>query len=111
MKVLFKCIAGLLVLSVMGLFSPKVSFCAGSNLFTGGNKKPITRYTPEIKSEPEKEIPLAAAAPGQRSKTPWMWIGLGAVAVIGLAALAGGGGGDKDPNPPSDEKGTITVAW
>jgi hypothetical protein len=117
MRVLFKCIAGLLVLSVMGLFSPRVSFCEGSALFAKAQKKPITRHAPKIMSEPEKEVPKAAATPGERKKVPWMWIGLGAVAVVAVAILAGGGGGGggngngPDPDPPADDDGTITVEW
>jgi hypothetical protein len=119
MGVLFKCITGLLVLSVMGLFSPRISFCAGSDLFAKADKKPITRHAPKIMAEPEKEIPLAVAGPGETKKTPWMWIGLGAVAVIALAALAGGSSSsssnndppDPGPDPSPDDGGTITVSW
>jgi hypothetical protein len=114
MKLLFRCIAALLVLSVMGLFFPKVIFSAGSNLFAKADKKPITRHTPKIKSEPEKPVPLAAATPGERKKVPWMWVGLGAVALVGLAAVAGGGGGGGDGGgngPEQPPEGTITVSW
>jgi hypothetical protein len=113
MKRLFKCIAGLLVLSVMGLYCPGVSFGAGSGLFAKADKKPITRHEPRIMSAPEKEIPVAAPTPTEPKKTPWLMIGLGAAAVIGLAAIAagggGGGGGDNGPNGP--EEGTITISW
>jgi hypothetical protein len=115
MKRLFKCIAGLLVLSVMGLYCPGVSFGAGSGLFAKADKKPITRHEPKIMSEPEKEIPVAAAAPTKRKKTNWLMIGLGAVAVVGLAAIAagggGGGGGGGGNGPDESEDGTITVSW
>jgi hypothetical protein len=118
MKPLFKCVAGLLVLSVMGLCSPNVSFCAGLDLFARADKKQVTRHAPKILSEPEKEIPVAAATPGERKKVPWMWVGLGAVALVGLAAVAGGGGGgdggnsgDPDSGPEQTSEGTITVGW
>ncbi len=115
MKRLFKCIAGLLILSVIGLYSPRISFCAGSGLFAKADKKTITRHEPKIMSEPARDIPVAAAKTTKKKKTPWLWIGLGAVAVIGVAAMAGGGGGGDDdkpkPEPPADGEGTITVEW
>lgn len=112
MKRLFKCIAGLLVLSVMGLYCPGVSVYAGSGLFAKADKKPITRHAPKIKAEPEKDIPVAAAAPGEKKKTPWLMIGLGAAAVIGLAAIAAGGGGGGGGNGGNGEDvGDITVQW
>jgi hypothetical protein len=113
MKLLFKCIAGLLVLSVMGLYSPRISFCAGSGLFAKAEQRPVTRHEPKIMSEPEKDIPVAAAKAGEKKKTPWLMIGLGAVAVIALAAIAGGGGGGDGGGNGNDEpeNGTITVGW
>ena len=116
MKRLSKCIAGLLVLSVLGLYCPGVSFGAGSGLFAKADNKPITRHEPRIMSEPEKDIPVAAAAPGEKKKTPWLMIGLGAVAVAALAAIAGGGGGGGggdgggNGNNGQDE-GSITISW
>jgi hypothetical protein len=117
MKRLFKCIAGLLVLSVMGLYCPGVSVWAGSGLLAKADKKQITRHEPRVMAEPEKDIPVAVAGPGERKKTPWLMIGLGAVAVAVLAAIAGGGGGGgggggngpEEPEEPED--GTITVNW
>ena len=114
MKRILKCIAGLLVLSVIGLYSPRVSFCAGSGLFAKADQKPITQHEPKIMSEPEKDIPVVAAKATKRKKTPWLWIGLGAAALVGLAAIAAGSGGGGDPpsdDPDPDEEGTITVNW
>lgn len=111
MKRLFRCITGLLVVSVMALYCPGISFGAGPGLFAKADKKPITRHEPRVMSEPEKEIPVAAAKPGEKKKIPWLKIGLGAAAVVGLAAIAagsGGGSGDGDDNP---QEGTITVSW
>ncbi len=113
MKRLFKCIAGLLVLSVIGLYCPNVSFGAGSGLFAKADKRTITRHEPRIKSEPAKDIPVAVAASGEKKKTPWLMIGLGAAAVVALAALAagGGGGGGGGGGTPEPQEGTITVGW
>lgn len=111
MKRLLKCIACLLVFSVMGLYCPGVSFCAGSGLFAKADKKTITRHEPKIMSEPEKDIPVAAPTPKERKKTPWLMIGLGAVAVVGLAAIAAGGGGGDGGGDDGPTHGTITINW
>lgn len=111
MKPSFKCIAGLLVLAVIGLYCPKVAFCAGPGLFAKADRKPITRHAPIIMSEEEKDIPVAAAEPGKRKKPPWLLIGLGAAAVVGLAALAGGGGGGDGGGSVKPKEGSITVSW
>ena len=112
MKRLFKYIAGLLMLSVMGLYSPKVSLCAESGLFAKADQKQITRHEPKIMSAPEKKIPIAATKTANRKKTPWLLVGLCAAALVGLAAIAagsGGSGGDPDPNP--DGEADVTVSW
>lgn len=111
MKRLFKCIAGLLVLSVMGLYCPGVSFGAGSGLFAKADNKPITRHEPRVMAEPEKEIPVAEATPAEKKKTPWLMIGLGAAAVVGLAAIAAGGGGGGGGGDDGPKEGTITISW
>lgn len=111
MKPLFKCIAGLLVLAVIGLYCPRISFGAGPGVFAKADRKPITRHEPIIMSEPEKDIPVAAAEPGERKNPTWLLIGLGAAALVGLAALASGGGGGGDGNGNGDEEGSITVSW
>lgn len=112
MKRLFKCIAALLMLSVVGLYSPSVSFCTELGLLAKADKKTITRHEPKIMSEQEKEIPIAAAKTAERKKQSWLLIGLGAAALVGLAAIAAGGGGDGGgDNPPSEKEGDITVSW
>jgi hypothetical protein len=114
MKPLFKCLAGLLVLTVIGLYSPKVSFGAGSGLFAQADQKPITQHEPKVMSEPEMDIPVAAAEPGEKKKTNWLLLGGVAVLLIGLAALAGGGGGGDgggNDNGNGDDTGDITVQW
>jgi hypothetical protein len=111
MKSMFKCIAGLLVLSVIGLYCPKVAFCAGLGLFAKADQKPITRHAPIIMSEEEQDIPVAAAEPGERKKPNWLLIGLGGAAVIGLAAVIGGLGGGGGDGPKEKDEGSITVSW
>jgi hypothetical protein len=112
MKLFVKCIACLLVLSVMGLYCPNASFCAGSGLFAKTDSKTITRHEPKIMSEAEKDIPVTAAAKaGAKKKTPWLWVGLGAVALVAVVAMAGAGGGSDSKPPPPDKEGTITIGW
>lgn len=114
MRILKKCIAGLLVLSFIGLYLPKNSYCAGSGLFAKTDKKSITRHEPKIMSTPEKDIPLEKAAKeGEKKGFNWLLIGAGAALVLGLAAAGGGGGGGDGPGPtPADlDTGSITVGW
>lgn len=108
MKLLYKCISGFLVLTLIGLYVPRISFCADSKLFARADRKTITRHEPEIMSAPEQEMPLGTAEQVKKKKSPWLWIGLG----LGLAALAGiaGGGGGGGDNPGANE-GTIVVEW
>lgn len=109
MKRLFKCITGLLVVSVMGLYSPRVSFCMELGLFDNADEKIITLHEPKIMSEPEKKIPVAAAKTAKRKKTTWLLMGLGAAALVGLAAIAAGSGGGEPGH--GAEKEDVTVSW
>lgn len=110
MKRRFKCIAGLLMVSVMGLYFPRVSLCTELGPIAKADKKTITRHEPKIMSEPEKEIPVATAKTVKRKKTPWLLMGLGAAALLGLVAIAGGGGGGNPDHSPEGE-GDVTVSW
>jgi hypothetical protein len=117
MEALQKCIAGLLVLTVMGLCYPKSAFCGGALPSAKVNAKAITRHEPRIKSEPAKDISLAPGETGGQKKTAkWLLYGLGAALVVGLAMGAGGGsssdGGTPDNNSPAgDGSGTVSVGW
>lgn len=110
MKRRFKCIAGLLMVSVMGLYFPRVTFCTELGPIASADKKTITRHEPKIMSEPEKEILVAEAKTVKRKKTPWLLMGLGAAALVGLVAIAGGGGGGNPDHSP-EEEGDVTVSW
>lgn len=108
MKPLFKCITGLLILSVMGLYSPRVSFCMDFGQFAKADEKIITLHEPKIMSEPEKMIPVAAAKTVNRKKTPWLLMGLGAAVLVGLTAIAAG---SDDGKRASTQKEDVTVSW
>jgi hypothetical protein len=110
MKRLFKCIASLLMLSTLGLCSPKISCCAESGLFAKGDQAKITRHEPKIMSAPERRIPVSATKTTKPKKSPWLLVGLGAAALLGLTAIAAGsGGGDSDP--AEEEEGDVAVSW
>jgi hypothetical protein len=111
MKTLTKCVAGLLVLTVIGLYSPKVSFCDGSRSFVQTDKKPITMHEPKFMSESAKDIPLDKVREGEQKKLNWLMYGLGGALVVGLAVAAGGlsSGGDA-PKTEKDDN-TVTVEW
>jgi hypothetical protein len=116
MEALQKCVAGLLVLTVMGLCYPKVAFCEGAPSSGKVNSKAITRHEPRIKSEPERDISLAQGeTTGQKKTAKWLLYGLGAALVVGLALGAGGGSSDSgtpDKNTPAgDGSGTVSVGW
>lgn len=115
MKTLTQCISGLLVLTIIGLYCPSASFCAGSGLFANVDKKTITRHEPKIMSAPEMDIPREKDEPVEKKGPNWLMIGLGGVVVLGLAAAIGGmggGGGDSgDGGENGENTGTITVGW
>ena len=108
MKPLFKCIAGLLMLSVIGLNYPRVSFCAESGLLAKADQKPITQHEPKIMSAPEKKIPISAAKTAERKKFPWLLTGLGA-ALVGLAAIAAGSGGGSGSSRGGPGNGDVSI--
>lgn len=106
MRRLFKCITVLLILSVMGLYCPRVSFCTESELFGKADEKIITLHEPKSMSEPEKKIPVAATKTTKPKKTSWLLMGLGAAVLAGLVIFAS----DDDGEPPS-QKEDVTVSW
>ena len=116
MEALKKCIAGLLVLAMMGLCYPKSALCGSAPPSTKLDAKGITRHEPRIKSEPERDLSLAPGETGGKKKTSkWIWYGLGAALVVGLALGAGGGGssdgGTPDNNSTTGGGGTVSVGW
>lgn len=119
MQALKKCVSGLLVLSVLGLFLPNSSSCGGVPLFTKAGKKTITKHEPIINSAPEQDIPMVAPdSGGQTGSRKYLWMGLGAAALIGLiaAVIGGGGGGGGDggcsgPDCENTDQGDISASW
>jgi len=114
MRFFKKILSGVLVLSILCFYYPKINLAGQSRLIAKANTAtPITKHKPEILSLPEEDIPIEDiedAAPGK--KKTWGWYVLGGAVVIGLivaAAAAGGGGGGSSDN--DNDKGDVTVIW
>jgi hypothetical protein len=112
MRFFRKILSGVLVLSLLCLYFPKIGLAGQSRLIAKANTAtPITKQKPEILSLPEKDIPIEDiedAAPGEKKK--WGWYVLAGAAVVCLivaVAAAGGGGGGGG----GDDKGDVTVSW
>jgi len=65
MKALKKGVCTFLILTMLGLYFPEISFCDGSRLFAKGDPKTITVHEPKIVSAPEQDIPLVAREGGE----------------------------------------------
>ena len=94
-------LVGVLILSVISLYFPKIVL-AGAAKTTG-----VTEHTPEMLAPPEEDIPVEKVA--KKEKKTWLWALLG-VAAIGLLAAGGGGGGGGGGAPPP-ATGDVTVSW
>ena len=98
-----------LILSVLGLYFPKITLAGPGSLFA--KAVGITEHLPEILAPPEEEIPVEEVKKG-KSRT-WLWV-LGGAVLVGIIAGAagGGGGGGGGSSPPVDpDTGDITVRW
>ena len=105
MDVLNRCISGLLVLFLTGLYFPKSASCADPQLFVKIDKNAITRHEPKVMATEEKEIPkVKVEEKKQKGLNKYLWIGLGTLLVGGtVAALASGGSsGGSDDNTSGD---------
>ena len=98
-----------LILSVLGLYFPKITLAGPGSLFA--KAVGITEHLPEILAPPEEEIPVEEVKKGKRRT--WLWV-LGGAVLVGIIAAAagggGGGGGSSDPVEPVNT-GDITVSW
>ena len=69
MNFLRRILATLLILSVLGLYFPKITLAGQSRLLT--KAVGITEHLPEILALPEEEIPVEEVKKG-KSRT-WLW--------------------------------------
>jgi hypothetical protein len=111
MRTLKKCIAGLLMMSIIGLHLPNAAFCGGAGQFATKNNKPITWHKVRTMSTPE-DIPVEKVQGGEKKRSNWLLLGVGAALVVGLVAAGGGGGGGGGGQVnPSSNTGNVTIEW
>ncbi len=114
MKPLSKCIAGLLVVTVIGLISPKTSLGADMRQFAKIDQKAITVHEPRSMASPEQELSSLAAKDLKKKKTNWLLVGVTTVLVAGLVVAVGSmgaGGGSSDGGSPTPDNGDVSVQW
>ena len=110
MKFLEKNLILLLILSLLNLYLPRLSFSQ-----VGFIDPEITKHSPEMRSSPEENIPVEEVS---KKRTDWVWWVLGALVVGGAIAAAaagggGGGGGGSSNNTSSSggNSGSVAVGW
>ena len=104
MKSLKKLLSVVLVLLVLNLYLPNITFAEQQYVYA---KAGITKHKPEILSTPEEPIPTLKA----KKTSGWTWVILLAL-VGGLAAVAaGGGGGGGGSSGDGGDSGDVSVTW
>ena len=107
MRIFRKIFVLLLVVSIMNLYFPRVTFGQASD--TSGQAG-VTKNPPEFLTSPELNIPVE-----KETKTAgWVWVALGVVLVGGVAAAAaggGGGGGGGTTTGTTPTTGSVAAAW
>jgi len=103
MKLLKKIFTLLLILLILNLYFPNLTFAEHKYLYA---KAGITKHKPEILSTPEENIPTIKV----KKTSGWTWLIL--VALLGgVAAAAGGGGGGSGGGGGTTTTGDVTVGW
>lgn len=111
MKSLKKFLSAVLILLVLNLYLPNITFAEQHHLYA---KAGITKHKPETLSTPEEPIPVEVV---KKKSYTWLWVVLGVLAVGGAAAAAGGG---EEPSSDGDagsdtgdggDSGEVTVTW
>jgi hypothetical protein len=107
MKLLKRIFTALLILLIMNLYLPKLTFAEQYYLYS---KADITKHKPEILSKPEKDIPAI-----KKKGSSWGWYILLLLVAWGAAEAADGGGEEEtqtSPTQPSNgDTGDVTVTW
>ena len=106
MNSIFKCVAGMLVLTMIGFYAPGAAVCEGPGLLVKSDKK-TTRHKPQSVAEPELDIPTKV----EEQKSKWWLVGVGVALVAALAAAGGGGGGGGGGGENNPTSGDIPVEW
>ena len=103
MKSLKKLLSAVLILLVLNLYFPNITYAEQHYLFA---KAGITKHKPETLSTPEEPIPVEVV---KKKSYTWLWVVLGVLAVGGAAAAAGGS--DDDEEAGGGDSGDVTVTW
>jgi hypothetical protein len=105
-----KCIAGLLMMSIIGLHIPNVAFCTGAERFTQIYNKPVTRHKVMTMSTTEN-VSEKKVKKGQKKIIKWLLIAAGATLAAGLVSAGGGGGGGGDQVSAASDTGGYNFRW
>lgn len=111
MKLVERIFVALLILSVMNLYLPKITFAEQHYVYA---KASVTKHKPEILTTPEEDIPTIKV----KKTSGWTWVILLAL-IGGVAAAAGAAGGDDGDDGgdgsgdggDSGDSGDVTVTW
>ena len=111
MKFLEKNLILLLILSLLNLYLPRLSFSQ-----VGFIDPEITKHSPEMRSSPEENIPVEEVT---KKRPGWIWWVLALLVVGGAIAIAsagaGGGGGGSSTNSTGSSAGgnggSVAVGW
>ena len=108
MKLVERIFVALLILSVMNLYLPKITFAEQHYVYA---KADITKHKPEILSAPEEDIPTIK----EKKTSGWTWVILAALIGGAAAAASSGGGddggGDSSGSDDSGDTGDYTGIW
>ena len=104
MKSLKKLFTLVLILSILNLYLPNITFAGQPQIY---KKAGITKHKPEILSTPEEDIPTIKA----KKTSGWTW--LIAIGLIGgvVAAAAGGDGDGGGGGGGGGDTGDVAVTW
>jgi predicted phage tail protein len=110
MSLFKRTIGAVLILSVLGLYFPNISFARQGQYFArADSKEGITKHAPEILAPPEEKIPVEVVE--KKKRKTWYWV-LGGVVLVGAIAAAGGGGGGGGGGGDGGSKtGDVKVSW
>ncbi len=108
MKMIKNIFIVLLILSLLNLYLPRVTFSQ-----IGDIEEEITNHAPEMRATPEENIPVEVV----KKRGPiWLWVVLGLLLIGGTLALVtagggGGGGGNSSSNSSGGSSGSVGVGW
>lgn len=104
MKLVKRIFVALLILSVMNLYLPKITFAEQHYVYA---KAGVTKHKPEILSTPEEDIPTIK----EKKTSGWTWVILLVLAGGVAAALAAQEEEEEEEDGPPPEGGDVTVTW